>query len=84
MQVNETLAMRMIDRSRELGLEMFGLDAGWFRGVGDWYPDPAKFPHGLAYVADYAHKNGLRFGMWIDWTQAGLDTEPVQLQRARS
>lgn len=79
MQVNEALAMRMIDRSRELGLEMFGLDAGWFRGVGDWYPDPVKFPHGLAYVADYAHKNGLRFGMWIDWTQAGLDTEPGAL-----
>ncbi len=79
MQVDEALAMRMIDRSRELGLEMFHVDAGWFRGVGDWYPDPAKFPHGLAYVADYAHKNGLRFGLWMDWTQAGLDTEPGAL-----
>jgi alpha-galactosidase len=79
MQVDEALAMRMIDSSRELGLEMFHIDAGWFRGVGDWYPDPKKFPHGLAYVADYAHKNGLRFGIWIDWTQAGLSTEPGAL-----
>jgi hypothetical protein len=38
LQVDETLARRMIRDSAELGLEMFHLDAGWFRGVGDWYP----------------------------------------------
>ena len=74
MQVDEALALRMIGDSRELGLEMFHLDAGWFRGVGDWYPDPQKFPHGLAAVADAAHHAGLRFGLWTDWTQAGTDT----------
>ena len=74
MQVDEALALRMITESKELGLEMFHLDAGWFRGVGDWYPDAKKFPHGLAFVADAAHKQGLRFGIWVDWTQAGLDT----------
>ena len=52
MAVDETLAKRMIDDSAELGLEMFHIDAGWFRGVGDWYPDPKKFPHGLASIAD--------------------------------
>jgi hypothetical protein len=40
MQVDEKLALRMIGESKELGLEMFHIDAGWFRGVGDWYPDP--------------------------------------------
>ena len=71
MAVDEQLALKMIGESRELGLEMFHLDAGWFRGVGDWYPDPNKFPHGLAAIADEAHRNGLRFGIWVDWTQAG-------------
>jgi melibiase-like protein/glycosyl hydrolase family 36 len=75
MQVDEKLALRMIAESKELGLEMFHLDAGWFRGVGDWYPDAKKFPHGLAYIADEAHKQGLRFGIWVDWTQAGLESE---------
>jgi hypothetical protein len=79
MQVDEGLALRMIDQSRELGLEMFHLDAGWFRGVGDWYPDPKKFPHGLAMIAEAAHRRGLRFGIWVDWTQAGVDTEPGAL-----
>lgn len=79
MQVDETLARRMIRDSVELGLEMFHIDAGWFRGVGDWYPDPKKFPHGLASVADDAHRHGLRFGIWVDWTQAGLGTQPGAL-----
>lgn len=79
MQVDEPLALRMIGESKELGLEMFHIDAGWFRGVGDWYPNPKKFPRGLAVIADEAHRQGLRFGIWVDWTQAALDTEPGAL-----
>lgn len=79
MKVDEALALHMIADSKELGLEMFHMDAGWFRGVGDWYPNPKKFPHGLAVIADAAHKAGLRFGLWVDWTQAALDTEPGAL-----
>jgi hypothetical protein len=79
MAIDEPLALRMIGQSKELGVEMFHIDAGWFRGVGDWYPDPKKFPHGLAFIADEAHKQGLRFGIWVDWTQAALDTGPGAL-----
>jgi hypothetical protein len=79
MQIDEKLAQRMILDSAELGLEMFHIDAGWFRSVGDWYPDPKKFPHGLAPIADNAHRHGLKFGIWVDWTQAALGTEPGAL-----
>jgi hypothetical protein len=79
MAVDEHLAQRMIADSAQLGLEMFHLDAGWFRDVGDWRPDPAKFPHGIASVADFAHRHGLKFGLWIDWAQAGTSTQPGAL-----
>lgn len=79
MAVDETLALRMIADSKELGFEMYHLDAGWFCGVGDWYPDPKKFPHGLGVIADAAHRAGLRFGLWVDWSQAALDTAPGAL-----
>ena len=79
MDVNEDVARRMIRDSAELGVEMFHLDAGWFRGVGDWYPSPQKFPDGLAVIADDAHKHGLKFGLWIDWAQAGLSNAPGAL-----
>jgi hypothetical protein len=75
MAINEDQSRGMIDDAARLGFEMFHLDAGWFRGVGDWYSHPMKFPHGIEAVADYAHQRGLRFGLWVDWTQAGTDTE---------
>jgi hypothetical protein len=79
MAVDEPLARRMISESQQLGLEMFHLDAGWFRDVGDWHADSAKFPDGIASVADYAHARGLKFGLWIDWTQAGTSSAPGAL-----
>jgi hypothetical protein len=79
MAVDEALAHRMIEQSAQLGLEMFHLDAGWFRDVGDWQANPAKFPHGIASVADFAHRHGLKFGLWLDWAQAGTSSEPGAL-----
>ena len=79
MAVNEAIARRMIRDSAELGLEMFHLDAGWFRGVGDWVADRKKFPNGLAAISDYAHAHGLKFGLWVNWAEAGIDTNPGAL-----
>lgn len=79
MAVDDALARKMIRDSAELGLEMFHIDAGWFRAVGDWRPNPVKFPRGLASIADEAHRSGLKFGLWVDWTQAGLSNEPGAL-----
>lgn len=82
MAISDTQARRMIDDATGLGFEMFHLDAGWFRAVGDWYPDPKKFPHGLAPLADYAHARGLKFGLWVDWAQAGVSKEKGALDVA--
>jgi len=73
MAINEQQAQRMMQDASKLGLEMFHLDAGWFRTIGDWTANPEKFPHGIAAVADYAHKLNLKFGLWTDWTQAGTE-----------
>jgi hypothetical protein len=79
MLVNDEIARRMIRDSSDLGFEMFHMDAGWFRGVGDWYPNAQKFPNGLRPIADEAHTHGLKFGLWADWAQAALDTAPGAL-----
>jgi alpha-galactosidase len=79
MAIDEAQAKRMIKDSAELGFEMFHLDAGWFSSLGDWYPDPKKFPHGLAAVAEYAHRHGLKFGLWADWAQASISNRPGAL-----
>ncbi|GAA2614934.1 alpha-galactosidase [Dactylosporangium fulvum] len=56
-----------------IGVETFVVDDGWFTGrgddtggLGDWTPDPAKFPAGFdAFVAD-VRALGLRFGLWVE------------------
>jgi alpha-galactosidase len=73
---NEKILTEMIDDAAEMGLEMFVLDDGWFgneyprdaanAGLGDWQVNKAKLPRGIAYVADYAVKKGLQFGIWIE------------------
>ena len=73
MDINEEKARAMMTDAARLGLEMYHQDAGWFRGVGDWYANPQKFPHGIAALAGDAHRLGLKFGLWVDWTQAGTD-----------
>lgn len=78
-EIDESVARKMIVDAAALGFEMYHLDAGWFRGVGDWYPDARKFPHGLVPLAENAHAHAMKFGIWVDWTQAGLDTEPGAL-----
>ena len=79
MAVDDKMSRSMIDVSARMGLELFGLDAGWFRGVGDWHEDTRKFPHGLGAIADYARSQNLRFGLWIGWVQGGTaKNEPGQ------
>ncbi len=57
----------------ELGVETFVVDDGWFvgrnddtAGLGDWTPDPAKFPAGFdTFIAD-VRALGLNFGLWVE------------------
>ncbi|WP_444949766.1 alpha-galactosidase [Micromonospora ureilytica] len=57
----------------ELGVETFVVDDGWFvgrdddtAGLGDWTPDPTKFPAGFdAFIAD-VRALGLNFGLWVE------------------
>ncbi|MGN6327281.1 alpha-galactosidase [Pseudolysinimonas sp.] len=57
----------------ELGVEVFVLDDGWFRGrvddragLGDWEEDPAKFPRGVRELAEHVEGLGMRFGLWVE------------------
>ena len=60
--------------AHSLPIDCFWIDAGWFtspgdnwaRGVGNFQPDPARFPSGLKPVADAAHGAGIRFLLWFE------------------
>jgi alpha-galactosidase len=87
MAVDSKLATTMMHEGAGLGIEQFHIDAGWFKGVGDWRANPAKFPEGIAAMSAEAHKLGMRFGLWTGWTQGGTDNEdeaPAWILNVRS
>ncbi|MHC4123968.1 MAG: alpha-galactosidase [Planctomycetota bacterium] len=80
--VGEAMAKRMIDDCADIGIEMYHLDAGWYKAVGWWHDDPNKFPNRLKTVSDYAHSKGLKFGLWVAWPHGGhttVDTEALSV-----
>lgn len=71
--VNETHQLALARTAKELGVEIFVIDDGWFKGrlndragLGDWTVDKKKFPNGLKPMIDKIHAMGLGFGIWIE------------------
>ncbi|HEY0240112.1 MAG TPA: alpha-galactosidase, partial [Friedmanniella sp.] len=72
----------LADVAAGLGVEVFVVDDGWFRGrtsdragLGDWQPDPAKFPDGLAPLARAVVERGMRFGIWVEPEAVNPDSD---------
>uniref|UniRef100_A0AC11E5D6 Alpha-N-acetylgalactosaminidase n=1 Tax=Ovis aries TaxID=9940 RepID=A0AC11E5D6_SHEEP len=72
--ISEELFMEMADRLaqdgwRELGYVYLNIDDCWIGGrdaKGNLVPDRKRFPHGIAFLADYAHSLGLKLGIYED------------------
>jgi alpha-galactosidase len=59
--------------ARDLGIELFVLDDGWFgkrdddtTSLGDWFVDRRKLPGGIDGLARRITELGLGFGLWIE------------------
>ena len=70
--VDHELLKKEAKRAAELGLEVFVVDAVWFRGsfphgAGNWDEvDPERFPDGLEPLADHVRELGMEFGLWFE------------------
>ena len=71
----ESLASLMKD-AKNLGVDMFLLDDGWFAnkyprnddkaGLGDWEPNHFKLLGGVKALTEAADEAGVKFGIWIE------------------
>ena len=64
--VNEANLLRAETLAAKVGTELFVIDDGWQHALGDWTPDPEKFPNGLGPVIESARKLGMEFGLWVE------------------
>ena len=73
-----TRILDMMDATAAVGAEVFVVDKGWERSVGDWLPND-RFPSGLRALSEEARRRGLGFGVWCGWGNAD-PRSPVALQ----
>ena len=66
----------LMREAKQLGVDLFLLDDGWFAnkyprnddraGLGDWAVNRQKLPEGIAGLTRDAKKAGVKFGIWIE------------------
>ena len=66
----------LFGEAKDLGVDLFLLDDGWFgnkyprrddhAGLGDWQVTRSKLPGGIPYLVKAANERGVDFGIWIE------------------
>jgi alpha-galactosidase len=73
---DENKLVQLFKGAKELGVDMFLLDDGWFgnkhprngdtAGLGDWQENVKKLPSGIGYLVKEATNAGIKFGIWVE------------------
>lgn len=73
---------KLVERATQIGIERFILDDGWFKGrnheragLGDWFIDENKYPHGLKPLIDYVDAHNMQFGLWFEPEMVNPDSD---------
>lgn len=71
--VNEEQQLALAKIAKDIGVELFVIDDGWFKGrnddhagLGDWTVDKKKFPNGLGPMIKKINDMGMDFGIWVE------------------
>jgi alpha-galactosidase len=78
----ETKIEEIATAGKELGMELFVLDDGWFGkrdsdncSLGDWVVDKKKLPNGLDTLAKKITNKEIRFGLWFEPEMISPDSD---------
>ena len=78
--------LKLARSAKELGMEMLVLDDGWFDGrnddttsLGDWTADEQKLGCSLKELTDRVHREGMRFGLWMEPEMISPDSKLYRL-----
>lgn len=79
---NEEKLLDMASLAKELGIELFVLDDGWFgkrnstkSSLGDWVCNYEKLPGGIEGLSKKIHDLGLQFGIWVEPEAVNMDSD---------
>lgn len=79
---NEEKILDIAKKAKELGVELFVLDDGWFgarnhdkAGLGDWWSNLEKIPSGVEGLSKKVEEMGIKFGLWFEPEMVNKDSE---------
>lgn len=79
---DEEKILEIARRAREIEVELFVLDDGWFGkrdqdncSLGDWVVDRRKLPGGIDGLARKINEMGLKFGLWFEPEMVSPDSD---------
>ena len=79
---NEEKILEIAKKAKEVGVELFVLDDGWFgarnddyRGLGDWYCNMDKLENGISGLSEKVEALGLKFGLWFELEMVNKDSD---------
>ncbi|MCD4713457.1 MAG: alpha-galactosidase [Clostridiales bacterium] len=79
---NMAKLVKLAKVAKSVGIELFVLDDGWFKGrnddkssLGDWTCDMKKLPGGLKALSDRLKGLGLEFGIWVEPEMVSIDSD---------
>ena len=71
--INERKLLQLAKAGKEVGIELFVMDDGWFgsrdddtQSLGDWEVNRKKLPDGVEGLARKVKDLGLDFGLWVE------------------
>lgn len=78
----EEKIINIAKKAKELGVELFVLDDGWFgtrnndnNGLGDWWSNLDKIPNGVEGLSKEVEKMGINFGLWFEPEMVNKNSE---------
>ncbi len=78
----EEKLLTIAQKAKEVGVELFVLDDGWFgarnddyRGLGDWVVNLKKLPSGISGLSKKINDMGLQFGLWVELEMVNKDSD---------
>jgi alpha-galactosidase len=77
-ELDEATLRRNADLAAAAGVELFVVDLGWARMLGDWFADESKFPSGLRALSQHVHSLGMKFGLHFALAEADPQSPVLQ------
>jgi alpha-galactosidase len=80
--IDEKKLLNLAKAGKEVGIELFVMDDGWFgtrnddkQSLGDWYVNLKKLPGGLDGLAKKINNLGLDFGVWVEPEMVSVNSD---------